>query len=203
MRGQSTPHCSRRRPYRIPSEERCSTGSAIGRYWRGVEAKRSTVASGDSPRRWLIRHLPFDRRPRRSHPGGRSPAAVRGPASAPGSSSKAPRPGRLMYCKRRWSADELTSPGAPGLASLVLTHPGCTAAEVTSGNRRSHARAKVWHALPSTAADRHGRHPARPAGPARTGGRRLLTWYAARGPPCWSLKENLTPPQVSAIAGDE
>ena len=32
----------------------------------------------------LSRHLPSDRRPRRSHPGGRGPAAVRGPASAPG-----------------------------------------------------------------------------------------------------------------------
>ena len=42
---QSTPHCSPRRPYRIPSQERCSAGSAIGRYWRGVEAKRSAFAA--------------------------------------------------------------------------------------------------------------------------------------------------------------
>jgi hypothetical protein len=34
------------------------------------------------------------------------------------------------------SADELTSPGAPGLASLVLTHPGSTATEMTFGNLR-------------------------------------------------------------------
>ena len=49
------------------------------------------------------------------------------------------------------SAEELTSPGAPGLASLVLTHPGSTAADVTSGSRRSQARAKATsHALLST-----------------------------------------------------
>jgi hypothetical protein len=51
------------------------------------------------------------------------------------------------------SADELTSPGAPGLASLVLTHPGSTATEMTSGNLRFQARA-TSHALLSAYARR-------------------------------------------------
>lgn len=55
------------------------------------------------------------------------------------------------------SAEELTSPGAPGLASLVLTQPGSTATEMTSGNPRFQARARATsHALLSAyaAADR-------------------------------------------------
>jgi len=53
------------------------------------------------------------------------------------------------------SADELTSPVAPGLASLVLTHPGSTATEMTSGNLRFQARARATsHALLSAYARR-------------------------------------------------
>ena len=41
------------------------------------------------------------------------------------------------------SADDVTLPGAPALASLVLTQPGSTAAEATSGSRRPQASARA------------------------------------------------------------
>ena len=126
MRGQSTPHCSRQ-PVR---GFRARSAAAPDQRSGGTGAGSRQSAQRSHPAIRLVvgpsRRRPFDRRPPRSHPGGRGPAAVWGPASAAGSSSKAPRRGRLMCSKRRWSADELTSPGAPGLASLVLTHPGST-----------------------------------------------------------------------------
>jgi hypothetical protein len=87
----------------------------------------------------LSRHLPFDRRPRRSHPGGRGPAAVRGPASAPGSSIARGQVG----CRAaegdgvRGRADVA---GGAGAGQLGLDPPGSTATEMTSGNLRFQAR---------------------------------------------------------------
>src|SRR5215217_4015945 len=43
----------------------------------------------------------------------------------------------------RVSADDVTSPGAPAVASLVLTQPGSTAADAIVGSRRPQARARA------------------------------------------------------------
>ena len=41
------------------------------------------------------------------------------------------------------SADDVTSPGAPATASLVLTQPGSTAADAALGSRRPQASASA------------------------------------------------------------
>ena len=69
-----------------------------------------------------------------------------GSASAPDSSSRAPRLGRCRAAGDgvRGRADVAGRRGRPA----VLTHPGSTAAEATSGSRRFQARARATsHAL--------------------------------------------------------
>ena len=124
---ESTPTGSKRQAVQDSDQAPCSIGSAIGR--TGAGSRPSAQRSHPAIRLivGLSRHLPFDRRPRRSHPGGRDPAAVRGPASVPGSSSKAPKPDRCRATEGDGFRGRADVAGAPGLASLVLTHPGSTA----------------------------------------------------------------------------
>jgi hypothetical protein len=165
---ESTSHGSRAAGRsRFPSRAPCSTGSAIGRYWRGVEAKRSAFAPGDSRPVSADTHHAIAGREDRIPEGGvpqRSGDRRRRPVLPVGRRGQV----RCRAAEGDGVRGRADVAGAPGLASLVLTHPGSTATEVTSGSLRFQARARATsHALLSAYARRGSVSRPRAAGRGR------------------------------------